>query len=106
LDVEGLEAQLREAAEHADETYQTYIKAMEKWPEEAPICTNATCVPATVRQGEDVLPSISFAFRGGTEAPITVTLTGKEFDLRKFRTALDGAITHAVRAANQQRKGL
>jgi hypothetical protein len=70
------------------------------WVIEAPRRCDPTVVASISRAGDEVLPSISFAFQGLTpEDLITVTLIATEFDLRKFQKNLDKAITLALREA-------
>jgi hypothetical protein len=98
FDIEARTFDLEDAQARSDETYAAYLETMTNWVTEAPrrgdyIMASAT---ATLEDGT-VLPSVIFGFRGGTEAPITVSFVTTEIGLRKFQKELDKAISEAVR---------
>lgn len=101
--IDGLQMELDAAGILAESTYQVYGEAMRTWMEDAPRRWDFVIAASTASIDDQALPAIVFGFRGGVEAPVTVTMIMPEFGWRKFQKEVDRAITQAVRQARQFR---
>lgn len=86
-----------ESQAKVDTTYRAYLATMGHWIDEAPKRWDVVVVGAVATIEDRLIPAVTFGFRGGTEAPVTVTLVNTEIDLRRFQKKLDKAITDALR---------
>ena len=94
---------LHEQAQSAvDAAYKVYLTTLSDWVSEAPRRFDVVLVAAVARIEDRLIPAITFGFRGGTDAPVTVTLVNTELDLRRFQKQLDKAITDALRETREQ----
>lgn len=101
--IETLATKLEQARETVDLAYKAYLVTMENWIAEAPRRYDVVVLPSVFQsEAGRRIPGLTFAFRGGVEAPVTVALLNVESDLRKFQKELDKAITTAIRESRKE----
>lgn len=108
--LERLEAQLLEVQESVDAAYRAFVQASSDWITASPVRHDVVVVAGTMKGatedgGEVVVPAITFAFRGQSDADaVTVTLALPEMQMRQAQRSVSSAIDDAVRASREATK--
>lgn len=106
-----LEADLRVAEEAADVAYRAFVRASSDWINASPVRHDVVVVAGTMKGADEdggvlIVPAVTFAFRGQTDAEaVTVTLALTEMQMRQAQRSISKAIDDAIKASRGIAKG-